>query len=98
MFAKSALAAIALVVAAPAFAAGVNPGTEMIAKLVNVDANEFTVNELAQIAAEKGSVKQQERANYIASQKARGVSTAVAEDSSSTYFGLNASQRVGRDD
>ncbi len=97
MFAKTAFAALALAVAAPAFASEVNPGNAMMAELLNVDATQFTTSELGQISAEKGSVKQQERARFILSEKAEGLNTAVADDSSSAYFGLNAAPRVGHD-
>ncbi|WP_312526311.1 hypothetical protein [Paracoccus sp. (in: a-proteobacteria)] len=97
MFAKTAVAALALAIAAPAFASDVNPGNAMMGELLNVDASQFTTSELGQIAAEKGSVKQQERARFILEEKAQGLSTAVADDNSSTYFGLNAAPRVGRD-
>ena len=97
MFAKTTLAALALAIAAPAFASDTNAGHAMQAELLNVDASQFTTSELGQIAAEKGSVKQQERARFITMEKAQGLTTAASDDSSA-YFGLNAAPRVGRDD
>lgn len=99
MFAKSLIAAMAVTLALPfaASANDANPGKAMLAELLNVDNSAFTLSELGQINAEKGSVKQQERARFISTEKARGVVTAVADDSSSAYFGLNAAPRVGRD-
>ena len=94
MFTKATVATLAVVFAAPAFA---NPGTEMMARLVNVDASQFTASEIGQIAAEHGSVKQQERARFILAEKAAGINSAVANDGSSVYFGLDAQPRVGRD-
>ncbi|MDN3712679.1 hypothetical protein QWZ10_14685 [Paracoccus cavernae] len=97
MFAKLAVAALALTVAAPAFA-DTNPGNAMIARLVNVDVNEFNTSELGDIVGEKGSVKQQARARYILEQRARGVNEAVADDSTTNYFGLSAlNSRRGHD-
>lgn len=90
MFAKTALAALALAVAAPAFAAEVNPGNAMIARLANVDASEFNTSELGQIIGEKGDVKRQERARFILEERNRGVNAAVANDPTENYFGLSA--------
>lgn len=97
MFVKSVVAAVAILAAVPAFAADVNPGKAMMAQLLNVDNSAFTLSELGQISAENGTAKQQELARFITAEKSRGVGSAVASDTSTTYFGLNALQHVGRD-
>ncbi|AGT10382.1 hypothetical protein [Paracoccus aminophilus] len=97
MITKSILAAVAALVAVPAFAADTNPGKAMMAQLLNVDNSAYTLSELGRISAEKGNVNQQERARFITEQKAQGTMRAVADDSSTNYFGLAHVEHIGRD-
>lgn len=96
MFNKSVIAAAAIAAILPVSGAFANDGKDMLAATLNVDANQFTLSELGQIDAEKGTVDRASRAAFILQQKSN-VGAAVAEDSSTAYFGLNATPRVGRD-
>lgn len=79
MLNKFTVAALVAAFAVPAFASDINPGRAMQAKLLGLNAAEFSTSELAQIAAEKKGDQRASRAAYIVSQ--RGVSSAVAHDS-----------------
>lgn len=79
MLTKITAAALVAAIAVPAFAGGINPGHEMQAKLLGLNAAEFSTSELAEIAAEKNNGQRAERAAYIVSQ--RGITSAVAYDS-----------------
>ena len=69
---KFALAAVLSTLAVPALAGGYNAGQTMQAELLNLDANQFTVNELAQIAAEDTNHDRAARIELIEAQKAEG--------------------------
>jgi len=64
----SLFSAIALI-ALPLSAQAVTPGHDMLAQLAGVDPAAFSLSETTQIAAEKGSAREAERAAYIAGQK-----------------------------
>lgn len=72
MLTKSIFTVAAFAVALPftAFAAGSNGGQAMQAALLNVDASNFTANELARIDAEKGDQRKADRAALILDQRA----------------------------
>lgn len=99
MLNKFAIAAVALSLAAPAFAGVVNPGNQMQADLLGLDATQFTGSQLAQIASEKHADRRAELVKFITAENASGISTAVASDDApathSPNFGLNT--HVGRD-
>ncbi|MRX50043.1 hypothetical protein GI374_06170 [Paracoccus sp. S-4012] len=65
----SILSAAAALLATPLAAQTVSPGHDMIARINGVDASAYTLNELAQIEAEKGAGAPGERAAFIAAQK-----------------------------
>lgn len=69
MTTKFAIAALLSTLAVPAFAAGVNPGHQMQADLLKLDANQFTVSELAQIATEDTNGDRQARIKLIVEEK-----------------------------
>ncbi len=68
MTTKLAIAALIAAVAAPAFASG-NNGHQMQADLLNLDAAQFTPNELAQIDAEKSAADRVARIRVIEASK-----------------------------
>lgn len=97
MLNKLAIAAVAMSLAAPAFA-GVNPGNQMQADLLGVDATQFTGSQLAQIASEKHADRRAALAQFIAAKNASGIANAVASDDASSHspnFGVYL--RTGRD-
>lgn len=93
MLNKLVIAAVAATMAVPAFAADINPGRQMQADLLGLNASEFTTSELGQIASEKNTQRQAIRANFIAQEKAAGIVNAVASDDDVAYFGLHTSGR-----
>lgn len=99
MLNKFAIAAVALSLAAPAFAGVVNPGNQMQANLLGLNATQFTGSQLAQIASEKHADRRAELVKFITAENASGINTAVASDDAasdhSPNFGLNT--HVGRD-
>lgn len=72
---KFALAAVLSTLAVPALADGYNPGQQMQAGLLGLDAAQFTVNELAQIAAEDTNQDRAARIELIEANKANGTNT-----------------------
>ena len=66
---KFAIAALLSVLAVPAFADGSNPGDQMQANLLGLDASRFTGSELAQIASEDAGKDRESRIRLIESQK-----------------------------
>lgn len=80
MLNKLAAAAVLVSFALPAAAGEISPGRAMLADLLNVDAATFSLNELAQIDAEKTDAEKATRANFILEQRGNGVASAVAYD------------------
>lgn len=72
MTSKFAIAALLSALAVPAFASGANPGNQMQADLLGLDASQFTANELAQIASEDAGRDRSERIRHILAQKSNG--------------------------
>ncbi len=64
-----AIAALLSALAAPAFADGSNPGDQMQAELLGLDASRFTASELAQIASEEAGKDRESRIRLIEAQK-----------------------------
>ena len=98
MLNKLAIAALALGIAAPAFAGTVNPGDQMQAALLGLDASQFTGSQLAQIASEKHADRRAALVSFITSENDRGIVNAVASDDASSHspnFGVYL--RTGRD-
>lgn len=69
MTTKFAIAALVSVLAVPAFANTVNPGNQMQANLLGLDAGRFTTSELAQIASEETGVDRLGRIRLIEAEK-----------------------------
>ncbi|MTH33305.1 hypothetical protein GL279_01690 [Paracoccus limosus] len=91
MLNKFAIAAVALTVAAPAFAGTVNSGDRMQAALLGLDAGQFTTSQLGQIASEKHADRRAALVKFLTEQSSRGINSAVASDDTlghSANFGL----------
>lgn len=73
MSTKLTIAALLSVLAVPAFANGYNPGHQMQADLLNLDAAQFTTNELAQIDAEESVSDRVARIRLILEEKQNGI-------------------------
>lgn len=95
MLNKLVIAAVAATFALPALATEINPGRQMQADILGLDASQFTTSELAQIAAEKNTQRQAAVARFITEEKAAGIVNAVASDDSAPYFAADADR--GRD-
>ena len=74
MTTKLIVAALLSALAVPAVANGLNAGQQMQADLLNLDASEFTANELAQIAGEDSPADRAERIRFIQEEKLNGAS------------------------
>ncbi|WP_176224535.1 hypothetical protein [Paracoccus sp. J56] len=92
MLNKLVIAAVAASFAVPALASEINPGRQMQADLLGLDASQFTTNELAQIASEKLGEERASRAAFITAQKGTGVLNLV---SGNNVAGLYTVSRAG---
>lgn len=80
MLNKFVAAAVFAALAVPAVANEVSPGRAMLGNLLGLNASEYSLNELAQIDAEKTVGEKATRAKFIAEQHNGGVAEAVALD------------------